>query len=141
VSDWEGGLDYSRVRRHYDNCDFVSFPFSATADFYPVGARQFMSNPNSFNPMTGWSLHARIPTTPPLFFFPIPYPSPGPQFEAKHVRLRSTRSALVRFSDIRNVEVQVPPNIWFEFWTRTYLVFVRTLPGGTAGTMAITFEG
>jgi hypothetical protein len=71
-----------------------------------------------------------------------PWPNSAPAFEAKHIRIRSTRTALVRFCDIQNVEIQIPPNETLEFWQRTYLIFVRSpLVGDTAGTMAITFEG
>lgn len=137
--DLEGGHDYSKTRRHYDNFDFVSVPFNATQDFYPVGAMAFLANQGIFNPLSGWSLHPRVPTRAPFFFGPIPFPSPGPQFEGKRFQFRSTRTARIRFGDIRNVELLLPPNQTMEFWQRSYLVFVRSF--ATAGTLNVWIEG
>jgi hypothetical protein len=141
-SDVEGGLNYSRLKRFFDAYDFVSMPFSATMDYYTSGAMGFMNNRSVYDPLKGWSLHPHGQPAPPLFFGLAPWPSPAPGFEGKHWRFRSTRTCLIRFCDIRNVPVVLPPNQTLDFWLRSYTIFARTpLAGGTAGTLSVTIEG
>jgi hypothetical protein len=141
-SDVEGGLNYSRLKRFYDAYDFVTMPFSATMDYYTSGAMGFINNQNVFDPLKGWSLHPHGQARAPLFFGFVPWPSPAPAFEGKHWRFRSTRTALVRFGDVRNVPIVLPAAQTLEFWQRSYIVFVRTpLAFGTAGTLSLFVEG
>jgi hypothetical protein len=143
VSDVEGGVNYGLVKRFFDKYDYVTMPYSATQDYYSVGAAAFLANRAVFDPSKGWTLHGHNQPAAPLFFGPfIPWPSPAPSFQGRRFQLSCTRTALVRFSDIRNVEAVIPPTPpWhrMEFYQKSFILFARSL--ATAGTMSIWVEG
>lgn len=142
MSDIQGGINYELTKRFFNKYDYVTMPYSATLDYYPVGAMAFIANRGVFDPSKGWTLHAHNQPAAPLFFGFIPWPSPAPAFEGKRFQLSCTRTARVRFCDVRNVEAVIPPTPpghRMEFWQKSFIVFVRSL--ATAGTMNLWVEG
>lgn len=144
----EGGLDYARLKRHYERYDYASIAFNPTLKFYTVGAMAFLSNPNVFDLLNGWNLYDHgqpaVPPPEPVLAFGIPaWPSPVPAFEAKRLQMLvegTTSRAIVRFCDINNVAVTLFPGRKMEFFTRSFVFFIQQA-GATAGTVHAWMEG
>lgn len=51
--DVAGGEDYAQTKRHYCMNDYAAIPINATQDYYPVGARAFLSNRTVFDASKG----------------------------------------------------------------------------------------
>jgi hypothetical protein len=137
--DVAGGEDYAQTKRHYQLNDYAAVPFNATQDYYPVGARAFLSNRTVFDVTKGWVLHDHKQPAAPLFFGFLPWPSPAPSFEGKRFMFRPTQRCLVRFGNINSVQHEIPANQTTIFWQRTWVVFVQA--AATAGTLRMSIEG
>jgi len=139
----QGGINYGLTKRFFDKYDFVTMPYSATLDYYPIGAMAFLANRAVFDPNRGWTLHDHRQPAAPLFFGFVPWPRGGsPGFEGKRFQLSVTRTAAIRFCDIRNVEAIIPPTPpWhrMEFFQKSFILFARSL--ATGGTMSVWIEG
>jgi hypothetical protein len=138
--DLSGGEDYGQTKRHYFLNDFVGIPLmTATLDWYPIGSRAFLSNPQLFDLTKGWSLHRHNQPAQPIFFGFLPWPDPSPSFEAKRIQVRCNTTSFIRFGGALNVAHEVPPKVTTIFFQRVFNVFVRS--AATAATMKISFEG
>ena len=142
----EGGMDYSKLKRHYELNDYASVAFNSTTNFYTVGAMAFLLNRNTFDVTKGWSLFdhglgAGFPPPAPVAALGIPaWPSPVPAFESKHIQMLSGERAVVRFANLAAVPHLIPPGEKMEFWQRTFLIFVQRA-GATSGTLHFWAEG
>ena len=146
--DLEGGLNYARLKRHYDQNDYASIGFNATLKFYTIGAMAFLTNPSIFDALQGWSLYNHgqpaVPPPEPVLAFGIPFwPSPVPAFEGKRIQMLvegTTTRAIVRFGNVSNVAHLIPTGQKMVFFERTFVVFIQRA-GATNGTLHFWAEG
>lgn len=136
------------MKRHYEQNDYASIAFNPTLKFYTIGAMAFLSNPNVFDLLNGWSLynHGQAPIPPPapvLAFGIAAWPSPVPAFEGKRIQMLvsgTSGRAIVRFGNVNNVAHMIPVGQRMVFFERTFLFFVQAA-GATSGTLHVWTEG
>jgi len=141
--DIKGGMDYALLKRHYDNDDYVTFPFTANQDFYVVGAMAYLTDNNvvkagwtqfqhgqPFNPASYWAaLGFNINTFPPVI----------PAFEAKDLLFLSDQNCLIRFEGPLRVQHFIPANQYMRFHRRCLMFFVQRV--AIDGTLRCWLEG
>jgi hypothetical protein len=143
--DVQGGINYALVKRHYDCDDFVAIPFTATQDYYVVGAMAYINDNNVVNMERGWTLFAHGQPAPPTFLAPflaalgLAWPVLVPAFEDKDILFYATQDCYVRFEAGGRVQQLIPANTFMHFRRRCFIFFVQRVTAD--GTLYVWVEG
>lgn len=141
--DYEGGVNYALLKRHYDCDDYVSLrqagvtllngiPFGADETYYTVGLMAYLSDPNVVNVERGWCLFAHGQAAAPTWLAPflallgITWPSEVPAFEAKDILFYATQDCWVRFEGNSRVQHFIPKNTFMRFHRRCFMFWVQS---------------
>jgi len=130
--DISGGLDYTLLKRHYDNYDYVQLsfagPFANVQQSYVVGTMAYLADPTLVTTKLGWT--AYTPTAPiPLIYQALGL-TQGPAFEAKDILFYASVASVVSFDSPTRVPVSIPATTFMRFHTRSF-VFYALQAGGT----------
>ena len=138
-TDVRGGSEYALLRRHYDNDDYVAFPFTATQDFYLVGAMAYLNDITVATAHPGWTLFTHGQPFNPISYWAllgytaITLPAVIPAFEAKDLLFHADVDCFIRFEVSARVQHLIPANTYMRFHRRCLMFFVQTVlvPAGT----------
>ena len=127
-----GGIDYSAVKRHYDNYDYVQLsfagPFANVQQSYVVGTSAYLADTTLPTTKLGWTTYT------PIIPRPLVYQALGlalgPAFEAKDILFYATVACVISFDSPTRVPVAIPANTFMRFHLR-HFVFYATQNGGT----------
>ena len=130
--DISGGVDYSLLKRHYDNIDHVQLSFAGplanVEQSYVVGTSAALANSTLPTTKPGWTIY--IPTAPlPLVYQALGLTS-GPAFEAKDILFYATQACAISLDLPTNLPIPIPANTFMHFHTK-HFVFYATQNGGT----------
>ncbi len=131
VSEIFGGIDYSALKRHYDNYDHVqlnfAFPFANIQQSYVVGTMAYIADNTLPTTKLGWTVYT------PIAPFPLVYQAggllQGPAFEAKDILFYATVACVISFDSPTRVPVAIPANTFMRFHLR-HFAFYATQNGG-----------
>jgi hypothetical protein len=150
-----GGIDYARLKRHYD-CDDTpvvrdpttgialvnGIPFTSTPDYYISGLCAYLADPNVIDLERGWTTFAHGQTAAPAFLAAIlaalgvAWPDEVPAFEAKRTTMLATQDCWVHFEGRTRVSQYIPAGAlatgpYFTWNRRWLMMWVEqvTLPG------------
>lgn len=143
--DVAGGVDYARLRRHYDCDDYVEIPFTSQEDYYVVGTMAYLADPGVADPERGWTTFAHGQPSAPLFLQPllaalgVEWPDEVPAFEAKDLLFYADQDCYVRFEGKNRVQHFIPANTFMRFHRRCFIFFV--VRKSANGTLRVWMEG
>ena len=127
-----GGIDYSALKRHYDNNDYAQLifagPFANVQQSYVVGTSAYLADTTLPTTKLGWTTYT--PTAPRPLVYQALGLTTGPAFEAKDILFYATAACVVRFGSPTAVAVAIPANTYMHFRTRSF-VFYAVQAGGT----------
>jgi hypothetical protein len=143
-SDFEGPIDYARIKRHYDNDDYVALSFTTNQDYYTIGTQAYLSNQNLPTTNPGWIVFASLQPAVPSWFATaysgVPWPGSGvPAFEEKTIMFYASAACYVRFAGSTNVQHLIPANTYMIFHRRCFMFFFQGV--STTGTLNVWIQG
>jgi len=130
--DISGGLDYTLLKRHYDNYDYVQLsfagPFANIQQSYVVGTMAYLADTTLPTTKLGWTIYT--PSAPLPLVYQAAGLTQGPAFEAKDILFYATADCTISFDSPTRVTVAIPANTFMRFHTRCFVIYA-TQNGGT----------
>ncbi len=130
--DVKGGMDYTLLKRHYDNIDYaqLSFagPFANIQQSYVIGTMAFLADATLVTTKLGWTVYT--PTAPLPLVYQAGGLTAGPAFEAKDFLVYATQACTIRLDSPTRVGIVIPANTFMSFHTRCFVIYA-TQNGGT----------
>ena len=155
--EFEGGLDYARLKRHYDADDYPSLlvggvavlngiPFTATPDYYIVGTMAYLNDTTVANAEYGWTLFTHGQPAAPAWLAPFlaalgvtTWPVQVPAFEAKDILFWADQNCWVQFVGSSRTRHYIPANTYMRFHRRCLMFWVTR--DTVSGTLRCWIEG
>jgi hypothetical protein len=151
-----GGTNYSLIRRHYDNDEYVSLvaggvvllngiPFTLVEDYHVVGSVAYLNDTTVplFN--RGWTLFAHGQPAAPIYLAGIlaalglTWPALVPSFEMKDILFWADQDCWVRFEGGNRNRHFIPANTYMRFHRRCFMFWVQAAVN--PGTLRVWIEG
>lgn len=140
---FEGGIDYALLKRHYDMDDALTIrdpatgivvlngiPFTAIPTFYVIGYCAALTDPTVIDVLRGWTPFAHGQAAPPAYLaailaaLGITWTAEVPAFEAKDIEFYATEDCFIRFEDSIRVEHFIPRETYRRFHRRHLMFWV-----------------
>jgi len=135
----KGGTEFSLLKRHYDNYDYVQLsfagPFAGAQQSYVIGTSAYVADTTLVTTKLGWTIYT------PLAPLPLVYQAlgvtQGAAFEAKDILFYATQACTLSFDTPTRVTIAIPANTFMRFHQRCFVIYATQ--GG--GTLSIWSEG
>jgi len=156
--DYVGGIEYSKLRRHYDCDDTVvvrhpttgatlvnGIPFTSTPDYYISGLCAYLADSDVVDVERGWTTFAHGQDAAPSFLqailaaLDVTWPDEVPSFEAKKTLMFADQDCWVHFEGKTRVSQYIPANTYFVWHRRWFMLWVERVT--VDGTLKIWIEG
>ncbi len=155
--DYQGGLNYALLKRHYDCDDYPSLiyqgttllngiPFTNAQTYYTSGLIAYLNDANVVNVDRGWTTFTHAQPAAPAYLaiilaaLGVAWPVAVPAFEAKDTLFWSDQDVWIQFEGNSRVRMFLPANTYFRTQRRWFMIFI-TRAGANDGTLRIWING